>query len=78
MSAETSEMELDLLQRRADATNCYCNRHRNWDPTRGNGDLYLQLKKKYRGDPNGESILRYATADEIHRKLGELETRRAC
>jgi hypothetical protein len=74
-------MEFDLVQRRADAANYYIQRHKNWDPTRGNGDLYLQHKKKFRGDPNGESILRFATADEIHRKLGELEqqqTRRAC
>jgi hypothetical protein len=47
---------------RADAGNYYVNRHR---------DLYLQMKKKFRGDVNG-NILAYATADEIHRKLSEL------
>jgi hypothetical protein len=38
---ETEQMELDLLQRRADAVNHYVNRHRTWDPARGGGDLYL-------------------------------------
>ncbi len=70
--AETSQMELDLLQRRADASNFYVNRHRNWDSTRGNGDLYLMRKIKFRGDTR-ETILRYATADEIHAELGRIE-----
>jgi hypothetical protein len=73
MSAETDDMELDLVQRRADAAGYYVNRHRNWDPARGTGDLYMQRKKKYRGDENGASILRYSTADEVHAKLGEIE-----
>jgi hypothetical protein len=55
---------------RADAGNYYVNRHRDWDAGRGR-DLYLQMKKKCRGDVNG-NILAYATADEIHRKLSEL------
>jgi hypothetical protein len=72
MSGETSDMELDLLQRRASAANCYCNRHRTWDPARGDGDLYLQPKKKFRGDLNGE-ICRYATSDQVHRHLARIE-----
>jgi hypothetical protein len=65
-------MELDLLQRRADAVNCYCNRHRNWDAARGGGDLYLQPKKKFRGDSNGE-ICRFATPDQVHKYLARIE-----
>ena len=66
-------MELDWLKIRADAAGYYVNRHRHWDAARGTGDLYMQRKKKFRGDPNGESILRYSTADEVHAKLGEIE-----
>lgn len=73
MSGETSDMELDLIQIRARACNHYCNRHRQWDPARGGGDLYLQRAKKFRGDPNGESICRYATADQVHRHLARIE-----
>jgi hypothetical protein len=69
--SETDPMELELLQRRASAGNYYVNRHREWDAARGGGDLYLQPKKKFRGDLNG-NILAYATAEQIHRKLAEL------
>ena len=72
--AETDEMELDLLRRRADACGMYVNRHKEWDPNRGNGDLYLQRKKKFRYERN-EDVLRYATADQIHNALCEIENR---
>jgi hypothetical protein len=71
--SETDQMELDLLQKRADACGMYCNRHRTWDPARGGGDLYLQRKKKFRGDPNGESLVRFATPDRVHRHLARIE-----
>jgi hypothetical protein len=70
--SETDQMELDLLQKRADACGMYCNRHRTWDPVRGGGDLYLQPKKKFRGDVNGD-ICRYATPDQITRHLCRIE-----
>lgn len=69
---ETDAVEFDLLRRRADAANCFVQRHRDYDPARGGGDLYLQPKRKFRSE-HVESILRFATADEIHRKLGEIE-----
>jgi hypothetical protein len=72
MSGETSDMELDLLRRRADAANCYVNRHRQWDPARGGGDLYLMEKKKFRGH-HAETIMRYATPDQVHRCLARIE-----
>lgn len=68
---ETDEIELDLLRRRADASNYYVNKHKGWDPTRGNGDLYLQRKVKFRTEPK-ETILRFSTAEQIHAKLTEL------
>lgn len=72
--AETSQMELDLLQRRADACGMYVNRHKSWDAARGGGDLYLQPKKKFRGDLNG-NVLSYATEDEIHAQLARIEAK---
>ena len=72
--AETSEMELGLLRKRADASGYYVNRHKNWDPMRGNGDLYLQPKKKYREDAN-VNLASYATADQIHEMLAIIEDR---
>ncbi len=69
--AETSRIELELLQRRADASNYYVNRHKGWDPTRGNGDLYLMRKVKFRTEPK-ETILRFSTADQIHAELTRL------
>jgi hypothetical protein len=69
--AETNQIELQLIQRRASAGNYYVNRHVSWDAARGGGDLYLQPKKKFRGDLNG-NILAYATAEQIHAKLTEL------
>lgn len=70
---ETSQMDFDLLRRRAKACNHYVNRHKVFDAARGNGDLYLQPAKKFR-DERVESILTYATPDEIHEALAEVET----
>jgi hypothetical protein len=70
--AETDQMEFDLLQRRARAAGYYVNRHKNWDPARGTGDLYLQRAKKWRNE-HEETLMSYATADEIHAALAEIE-----
>jgi hypothetical protein len=72
MMAETSDMELDLLRIRADAAGCYVGRHRNWDPARGGGDLFLQWRRKFRNAPL-ETILKYATPDAINQRLAEIE-----
>ena len=69
---ETPQEEFDLLRMRADAQNLYVNRHKQWDATRGTGDLYLQTKKKFRSE-KAETIMRYATADDIHAALAEVE-----
>jgi len=54
--SETTEAELEDLQRRAGAVHCYCNRHRTWDPARGRGDL----ERRYRGyGEKGTSLLAY-------------------
>ncbi len=72
MAAETPQMELELLQRRAEASNYFVQRHKYWDPSRGTGDLYLQRKRKFRGE-HVDTLMRYATADEIHAELGRIE-----
>jgi len=69
---EISQMELDLLRMRADAAGCYVNRHKQWDPARGDGQLYLQAKRKFRGERTAD-LLRYATADQIHAELTKIE-----
>lgn len=69
---ETSDMEFDLVRRRADAVNCYVNRHKNFDPARGGGDLSLQPRRKFRRE-HVDTILGYATADEIHAELAKIE-----
>lgn len=68
MTAETNDMEFDLLRRRADDLGFFVQRHRTWDPTRGTGDLYLAPRKQFRGE-QVETILKFATADEIHAYL---------
>lgn len=69
---ETSEMEFDLVRRRADAVNFYVNRHKDFDPTRGTGDLYLQPRRKFRRE-HVNTVLGYATADQIHEALAQIE-----
>jgi hypothetical protein len=73
MAEETSEMELDLLRRRASDCGMYVARHLKFDPCAGGGDLYLQRAKRFRGDANGESYLRYSTPDQVHAALGKIE-----
>jgi hypothetical protein len=66
--AETSTMEFDMLQRRAAELGFHVQRHRSWDPTYGTGDLYIMEKRRFRGE-HCDSILRYATAEQIHAYL---------
>lgn len=73
MASETSQMELDLLQRRAELVGMYVNRHRQWDPlTDSGGDLYL-MERKTRRNPKPPSMLRYATAEQINDALAIIE-----
>jgi hypothetical protein len=71
---ETTDNELERLQRRADAAGCYVNRHRAWDPLRGNGDLWLQWKRRTRDDRAPElHLLSYSTAAQVADALAEIE-----
>lgn len=72
---ETAEIEFDLLRRRADACGHYVNRHREYDPARGGGDLYLQEKRKFRSD-HVATLIRYATVAEIEAALADIEASR--
>jgi hypothetical protein len=77
MSAETSEMEFDLVVRRARAAGFYVNRHKAWDPTRGDGgDLYMMPVRKFRSE-QVETVLKYSTVDQVHEELGRIERQRA-
>ena len=72
MSGETPEIELAQLQIRARNCGMFVQRHKVFDPTRGTGDLYLAPRKRFRSE-KVETILSYATADEIHEALAEVE-----
>ena len=53
-SSPLSRVSCPANQSRAAVHDPKRNRHRNWDAARGGGDLYLQPKKKFRGDLNGD------------------------
>jgi hypothetical protein len=70
---ETSDIDLDFLQRRAKACGHYVNRHKFYDPTRGGGDLYLSKAKRVRTDPPERWIVTFSTVADIEAKLAEIE-----
>jgi len=72
--SEVSDMELDLLRRRAvvAGSGYYVDRHKDWDPAQGNGELYLAHKRRSRNE-HVATVLSYATPDQVHAKLGEIE-----
>ena len=69
--AETPELELDLLRRRAAACGMFVQRHRVADTMLG-GDLYLQPRRTTT-NPRPPSILKYARADQVHAALAKAE-----
>lgn len=76
MALETSDEDFDLLRRRCDELNLFVQRHKQWDPIRGTGDLYLMPKRKFR-EEHCDSILRYATAEQIWDYIKKMEKRYA-
>lgn len=68
---ETDEIEFDLLVRRAADLGYYVQRHRNWDPMRGTGDLYLAPRRRFPGE-HVDTIMKYTTADDIHAYLSRV------
>ena len=66
--AETSDIELGLLQRRAKSMGLYCNRHREFDVLRGTGDLYLMPAKRFRTE-RVATLMSYSTAEQIEDEL---------
>jgi len=75
MSAETPEIEFDLVVRRARDAGMYCNRHKNWSPLDSGGDLYLMPKRKHKDD-KVPTILKFATCEQVHQELARIEERR--
>jgi hypothetical protein len=68
-------MELDQLQKRAKAAGMYCNRHKACDPLSG-GDLYLMEAKRFKTAPMPPTILKFVTAEQIHKALTTIEGQR--
>ncbi len=66
--SETSTMDFDLLRRRADEMGFFVQRHREWDPLRGNGDLYIAEKRKFR-EEHVDTILKYQSAAQLWKFL---------
>jgi hypothetical protein len=62
--AETSTMEFDMLRRRADELGFHVQRHRDFDPYRGTGDLYIMEKRRFR-EEHMPTLRRYQTAEQI-------------
>ena len=74
----TSDLDLIWLQKRAELCGCYCNRHKDADPTRP--DLYLMLRRTTH-HPRPPTLVKYGTVEEIEEALliveGERLRRRA-
>jgi hypothetical protein len=77
MGTETDQIEFDHLKRRGKALGLHVERHRVFDPAAHGGDLYVQERKAIYafngGQGNPPSLLRYATAEQVHNFLFERE-----
>lgn len=67
---EPTEMEFDLLVRRARELGFFLQRHRHYDPCSPGGDLYIQEGRRFTGQ-HCETLLRYATEDQCWKFLNE-------
>jgi hypothetical protein len=74
MVEETSTAELEFLQRKCASMTpkLYCNRHANWNPNFGTGDLYLMPALRTH-DEKKVPILKYSTAGELWEWIREWE-----
>lgn len=68
---ETSEIEFDWLKIRARNVDMIVRRHKDYDPVRGGGDLYLEPKEA--AGIREPAILTYATEDQVHAALAQIE-----
>ncbi len=79
MAVETEPSEFDKLQRRGKALGLHVERHRVLDPSAQGGDLYVQQRRAIYnfegGQGNPPSLMRYATADQVHQFLAERESK---
>jgi hypothetical protein len=69
--ASVDAEELELLQRKAAAFDLYLNEHRNYDPCRGTGSLFIIEKRKFR-DQECRTYLKYATPEQCWEFLNRL------
>jgi hypothetical protein len=63
--SETEELDFQLTRRRAEREGYHVQRHKDYDPAQGGGDLYLMRTRKFRGE-HTPTLLSYATSDEVH------------
>jgi hypothetical protein len=70
MKTLEDEAEIDLLKRNADALGLYVNVHRDFDPCRGNGPLYVQHKLRHHSEPR-VTLLKYASIEQVWQFLGD-------
>jgi hypothetical protein len=71
----TDDLEFELTRRRARQEGFYLNRHLDYDPAQGGGDLYL-MPERTRENPRPLSLLSYATSAEVHAYLNQVLARR--
>jgi hypothetical protein len=71
---ETPQIDLDQLQKRAALVDCYVNRHRAADLTRG-GDLYLMDRRTQR-NPNAVTLAKFSTVAQVEAALTIVEQER--
>ena len=76
MPYETSDRDLGEIQLACErlVPQLYRNKHLGWDPTRGNGDLYLQFKLKS-AEQRRETLLKYATKEQVWDFIRDIEER---
>ena len=70
MPALDDEVEIDLLKRRARELGLYLNEHKAWDPTLGNGSLYI-MPARTRKSEHVDSLAKFLTIEQAWQFLHE-------
>jgi hypothetical protein len=71
---DDDRIELDLLKRNADSLGLYINEHRDFDPCRGNGSLYVQHKLRHRSEPR-ITLLKWASIEQVWQFIGDYRSK---
>ena len=73
MATETPEQDFYNLIDRARAAGVFLQRHLNFDPVTGTGDLYL-MERRTADNPKPPTLLKFATASEVEDALTKIES----